>query len=226
MIYQSLYNEDMRDATGTKIFIYHITHVDNINSIIAEGGLWCDSEKELRGLAPVGIAHTHIKDRRARRIVPAGAGGVVADYVPFYFCPRSPMLYAIHTNSVAGYQGGQSNIVHLVIDPDAIIQRGFSFAYSDGAAEMEISRFFDTPDQMAQLDWKVIRSWSWRNTQTDNDRKRRKQAEFLVHKFSPWDLILEIGVYGPDMSTRIRSALENKFHKPIVNIRRQWYYDV
>ena len=74
--------------------IFHITHVENLASIIREGGLRCDREAAERGLAEVGIAHQHIKDRRAGRRVPLPPGGTLDDYVPFYFAPRSPMLYS------------------------------------------------------------------------------------------------------------------------------------
>lgn len=74
--------------------IYHITHISNLPSIIQHGGLYCDNLIPQRNLHPQGIAHQHIKERRARRIVNVAAGGTLADYVPFYFAPRSPMLYA------------------------------------------------------------------------------------------------------------------------------------
>lgn len=88
--------------------IYHITHGRNLAAIIAAGGLWCDAQIAARGLTPLGIAHQHIKERRKQRIVPCAAGGTLADYVPFYFAPRSPMLYAIHSGYVERYDGGQS----------------------------------------------------------------------------------------------------------------------
>jgi len=78
-----------------------------------------------QGLESVGIAYQHIKDRRARKRVPAGPGGTVADYVPFYFAPRSPMLYAITRGLVPGYDGGQSSVVHLVTSTDAVVSESY-----------------------------------------------------------------------------------------------------
>ena len=42
----------------------------------------------------------------------------VGDCVPFYFCPRSVMLYVISMRNHAelSYQGGQEPIVHLEAD--------------------------------------------------------------------------------------------------------------
>src|ERR1700712_3277083 len=93
--------------------IYHITHVDNLPTIVREAGLVCDAEAERRGLCQQSIAYDSIKQRRRRRAVvtlhgdAVAAGGVLPDYVPFYFCNRSPMLGAIHQGTVPGYQGGQ-----------------------------------------------------------------------------------------------------------------------
>ena len=71
-------------------FIYHITHADNLPSIVQEEGLWCDNEMARRTLSHLGIAHAHIKARRARTTVPVAPGDCLADYVPFYFGPRLP----------------------------------------------------------------------------------------------------------------------------------------
>jgi hypothetical protein len=76
--------------------LFHITHVDNLSGILREGGLWCDAERIARHLASTNIGHLHIKNRRLSRPVTTRAGGRLGDYVPFNFCPRSVMLYAVH----------------------------------------------------------------------------------------------------------------------------------
>ena len=119
--------------------LYHITHIQNLPSILAHGGLWCDNSRQERNLGTIGIAHDHIKQRRARKRVPLGAQGTLADYVPFYFAPRSPMLYAIHMGSVAGYNGGQISVLHLVFEVEHIVRRGLTYVFTDGHADMAIS---------------------------------------------------------------------------------------
>ena len=46
------------------------------------------------------IAYESIQDRRSIKSVPCGVGGSLHDYVPFYFAPRSPMLYTIHRGNL------------------------------------------------------------------------------------------------------------------------------
>ena len=114
--------------------IYHITHLRNLPNILKDGGLWCDHIVSEGNLAHVSIAHQHIKDRRAAKHVPVSAGGTLAEYVPFYFAPRSPMLYAIHRGNVIGYAEGQKPILHLVSSAEAVQKAKIPFAFTDGHA--------------------------------------------------------------------------------------------
>ncbi|MBZ8182847.1 DUF4433 domain-containing protein [Oscillatoria salina IIICB1] len=80
--------------------IYHITHVNNLSSILNSSGLIAFNQLKQQRANYTDIAHQTIQDRRARKQVPCGAGGVLHDYVPFYFAPRSPMLYTINRGNV------------------------------------------------------------------------------------------------------------------------------
>jgi hypothetical protein len=165
--------------------IYHITHINNLPSIIQHDGLFCDTLTSNYCLTPLGIAHQHIKQRRAGREVPVAAGGTLADYVPFYFAPRSPMLYAIHKHQVTGYNEGQHDILHLVVTIQRVARSGLSFAFTDGHADVKMSRFFDHLSNLDQIDWAIMPEKYWNDTQQDTDRKRRRQAEFLIYRNSP-----------------------------------------
>jgi len=204
--------------------LYHITHAQNLQSILAYDGLWCDNSRQERELNTIGIAHEHIKQRRARRSVPSGAQGTLADYVPFYFAPRSPMLYAIHMGSVAGYDGEQSSVVHLVFQVEHIVRHGLTYVFTDGHADMAISRFFDATSQLEHIDWQIMEERYWSDTDTDGDRTRRRQAEFLVHQFAPWSLCIEIGVINAGIEREVNSILQAATHRPRVIVQRQWYY--
>ena len=124
------------------VLIYHITHLDNLPGILRSGCLSCHKEMVNDGLHPVSIAYPGIQDRRAITSVACGPGGVLHDYVPFYFAPRSPMLYALHRNRVEGYSGGQTPVLHLVTSVVRLIETGHRFVFTDGHATMRLSRFF------------------------------------------------------------------------------------
>lgn len=205
-------------------FIYHITHIRNLPNIIRDGGLWCDQIVSERDLAYVGIAHQHIKERRVVKRVPVSVGGVLADYVPFYFAPRSPMLYSIHRGNVKGYSNGQKPILHLVSSAEIIQNANVPFAFTDGHAPMDISQFFDKLEKLNQIDWKIMKETYWADTAEDGDRTRRRQAEFLVHQFFPFDLLEFIGVINKDISTEVTGLLQGLDKKPRIKVMPTWYY--
>ena len=205
--------------------IYHITHINNLTSILKSGGLLSNSKLQRNQVNYTDIAHGGIQDRRARKRVPYGAGGVLHDYVPFYFAPRSPMLYAIHKGSVKGYDQGQNPVIHLVSDAEAIEASELAFTFTDGHAIVDYSDFYD--DLVAlefEIDWELMESRYWFDTEEDPNRKCRRQAEFLVHQFCPWTLITEIGVINSTIQTQVRQILQNFNYQPTVRVYSDWYY--
>jgi len=76
--------------------IYHITHVENLASILAAGCIDSDARRIGQDLANTTIGMDKIKERRLELGVDCHEGTKVGEYVPFYFCPRSIMLFLIY----------------------------------------------------------------------------------------------------------------------------------
>ena len=123
--------------------LYHIAHVDRLHSIAAEGHLWCDREVLRRAPQGTTIGMNSIKQRRLNELRLASHPELfVGDCVPFYFCPRSVMLYLIHRANDAElmYRGGQENIIHLEADLYAVVAwaqsppRRWAFTLSNAGA--------------------------------------------------------------------------------------------
>lgn len=206
------------------VLLYHITHLDNLANILRESCLHCHRQIHSSGLQPINIAYPGIQDRRATTRVPCGPGGVLHDYVPFYFAPRSPMLYAIHRNQVAGYSDGQTPIIHLVSSVARFQETAHQFVFTDGHATMSFSRFFTDVADLDQVDWAIMQSEYWNDTPEDPDRKRRRQAEFLVYNTVNWQAILGIGVIDARVEARVNALLAGQHVALPVRVRRQWYY--
>ena len=210
--------------------IYHITNINNLPRLIQTGGLWCDAERVRQGFDCVGIAHENLKLRRACTPVNSragqaiAAGGVLADYVPFYFANRSPMLYSIHRGNVVGYAGGQADIIYLVTTVEAAVSGNRPWCFTDGHAVEAMTEFLIDTAHMNTIDWGIIKASIWYNTPDDPDRKRRKQAEFLIHGSVPWPWIHRIGVVDQGRSQRVREIIAGAAHQPEVSIERGWYY--
>lgn len=209
-----------------RVLLYHITHVENLASIIQSGGLHAYKELRQGSIDYTNIAYQHIQDRRASKIVPCGPCGTLHDYVPFYFAPRSPMLHTINQGNVPGYAERQKPVIHLVTSLDKIVAEDMQFVFSDGHGTMELTEFFDDITLLDRIDWQVMRSRYWFDTDDEPDRKRRRQAEFLIHAFVPWELIIGIGVIDQEIKALVEQHLQASQHKPRVKVLPEWYYEV
>jgi ssDNA thymidine ADP-ribosyltransferase, DarT len=204
--------------------IYHITHIDNLDSIIESGGLFAKRKSQLQQKKYKSIAYENLQDRRAQTPVPCAKGGTLHNYVPFYFAPRSPMLYTISKGNVQGYNEGQTPVIYLVVDAEKIEENNFSFAFTDGHPIMEYSDFFNDFSDLEKIDWDLMEDKYWSDTKDDPDRKRRRQAEFLVYDWCPWKFVEEIGVIDHSMKLKVTQILKNLDDPPPVRIWPNWYY--
>ncbi|MGK7924903.1 MAG: DUF4433 domain-containing protein [Spirulina sp.] len=205
-------------------YIYHITDLKNLPTILKSGGLLAKNQLQRNRISHVNIAYENIQNKRSRKQVPCSVGGTLHDYVPFYFAPRSPMLYTIHKGNVTEYQSGQTQIVHLVVEVQAIQERGISFAFTDGHPITDYADFFDDLEDLVTIDWKLMESQWWYSTEDDPNRRCRRQAEFLIYQFCPWSLIREIGTMNRNIQARVKQMLQNFDDRTPVEVYSDWYY--
>lgn len=205
--------------------IYHIVHLDNIASIVADGCLWSDLVMGQRQGGTV-IGMGSIKQRRLGLPVNCHNGTSVAEYVPFYFCSRSIMLFVIHcaNHPELAYRGGQQPIVHFEADLYQVVQwaetNGRRWAFSLSNAGAAYTQFRAKLDELDQVNWDAVAATDFRPA----DIKEAKQAEFLVHQSFPWSLVELIGVYSQGIAQRVLTAIRGAAHRPRVEIIRKWYY--
>ncbi len=134
------------------------------------------------------------------------------------------MLLAIHGGNVEGYAGGQESIIYLVSTAQAIKEASSQFVYTDGHGIMAITDFFDDLSDLNKIDWEIMKERYWANTPEDGDRKRRRQAEFLVHKFCPWTVVKMIGVLNQTAENQVLELISKESYKPEVKVKGNWYY--
>ena len=207
----------MARIVPTNPAIFHITHVKNLPNILRDGGLCSDSERIRRGLTTTNIGHKHIKDRRLKRPVPVAAGGTLGDYVPFYFCSRSVMLYPIYRGH-PDYAGGQEDVVHLVSSVRTAQSLHQPWAFTERHAELGHALYFEDVAKLREIDWSVMPLVWW----NESDVMEKRQAEFLVHKRFPWSGIERIGVMSSAVAAKVETMLGGK--PPPVEIHADWYY--
>lgn len=206
--------------------IYHIVNVDKLASIAADGYLFSDVEMSNRPANGTVIGMNNIKARRMTELTLASHPGLyVGQCVPFYFCPRSVMLYLIaKRNPELAYQGGQGPIVHLVADLNAAVQwaeandQRWAFSLSNAG-----SYYFEDRCDLAQLDeinWNAVQTHQWSGSPT----KEQKQAEFLLEHRFPWHLIEQIVVLNQLTGNQAVQGTAGADYRPPVQIKPGWYY--
>jgi len=207
--------------------IYHITHLDNLARIIEQGALWSDAVMVRDGGPATAIGMSTIKRRRLEELrVHCHPGTFVGEYVPFYFCPRSIMLYLIYmaNNPELAYRGGQEPILHLEADLRASVVRADAdarpWAFSLSNAGARYTEFRNSLDDLDAIDWAAVENRDFRSAEV----KEGKQAEFLVHETFPFALVSCIGVRSEAVAAQARAVLAGLEGGPPVAVRPEWYF--
>lgn len=197
--------------------IYHITDVANLAGILADGGVHSDATMAARN--PTVIGYVHIKERRLKEIrVPCCGNRFVGEFVPFYFCPRSPMLFAINKGNAGRPPGCQSSIIHLVSTMAAGIATGRAWAVSSGNAGATHATYSAQVQALDALDWNAIRTDQWKGMQ------HQKAAEFLLADFFPWHSIESVGCANLEVARQVSSSVQCHSHCTLVEVKQNWYY--
>ncbi|MGL5860884.1 MAG: type II toxin-antitoxin system toxin DNA ADP-ribosyl transferase DarT [Phycicoccus sp.] len=203
--------------------IFHFTHVDNLPGIIGHG-LRSDTSCQQDGSIKVEIGSTEIKRRRRANPVPIGPGGCVADYVPFYFAERSPMMYALHRGAYE-YQGGFDEVVYLVSDLESLTSADCRWVVSDRNASLKVATFVGPDGDLdTHVDWELMGARLWYNTEAEPDRREIRMAECLAHGVVPWDAIRRIVTKTGQTKQYVEQLLSRHDESQPVTVGRSWYF--
>ncbi len=205
--------------------IYHIIHIDRLPSVIADDYLWCDDIMVNRPGTGTPIGMNAIKSRRLYELTLSSHPDLyVGQCVPFYFCPRSVMLYLIYQGNHPDleYKGGQGPIIHLEADLGDSIKWAernnlrWAFTLSNAGSYY----FEDRCDlkKLKEINWQAVQERSWSHC------KEPKQAELLIENNFHWTMISRIGVISPNLYSKVSQCLASSKHKPPIAIEREWYY--
>ena len=166
-----------------------------------------------------------IKKRRLEELTLSSHPGLfVGQCVPFYFCPRSIMLYLIFraNHPELTYRGGQGSILHLEADllqtvawADANNLR-WAFTLSNAGAYYFEDRRNLT--QLNEIDWTAVFANEWQ------EHKEGKQGEFLIESTFPWELVTRVGVHSTGIRNQVHQIIQPLGHHPPVEIKPDWYY--
>jgi len=201
--------------------------MENIPLISKCGGLSSDAKRIADNMDCRIVGMQSIKARRLEEIeVDCHVGTMVGEYVPFYFCPRSIMLYIFYMGNHPDltYRDGQGPIVHLQADLLATVQwanqNKIKWAFSDRNAGSFLASFYADLSNLIDIDWSAIQATDFSTMNV----KEGKQAEFLVYESFPWALVEKIGVIDLNTAQDVQNKLQGAAHRPPVIVERAWYY--
>lgn len=152
---------------------------------------------------------------------------MVADYVPFYFAARSPMLRSILGGRVKEYGTGQTDLVYLVARLSRMIEHGRVWAATDRNAVLETAKFTSDRRRLAEhIDWSIMMDQYWANTAEDGSRRERRMAGLLVHDSVPWNVFSHLATCCEARVRDVEPKLSSTDKPPKVIVRPTWYFDV
>ncbi len=137
--------------------LWHMTHRDNIESILKKGIL--SHTHAYEKAKPIDISELGVQERREKR--------KLHDYAVTYLNIKNPMLYT---------KKDMNNELCLIEISLASITYG-NFIFTDGNAASSQTQFFDNIKNLSELPWEVLKSKYWSDLE---DGKRKRCAEVMI----------------------------------------------
>ncbi len=214
-----------------KIYIYRMTHIENIPHILQYGITHKNSINANPNFNSIG--DVSLIDTRSTKEVKVDNGDyhnldapsvILGDFIPFYFGIKMPMLYVVQNGgNFVEKATTAEDIVYLVCPVNKIINSDCLYYFSDGHATDNMTTFYDK-NRIKELpyliDWDAVRASFWGGHENLNI-KRKKQAEFLVSDDLPSKYLIGFVCYNEAAKNKLVNwgIDENK-----IKIIRKAYY--
>jgi ssDNA thymidine ADP-ribosyltransferase, DarT len=221
----ALTNEDycMPGSKPNAIVLYRIVHIDNVEFILRNGMFTKNHANSDPNYINIGDSSL-IAARHTYQLKIDPPGGNLGDYVPFYFGPLSPMLLNITT----GYRGvtkrSQEGIVYICCKMTELTMHCGQWCFTDGHAKDTFTEFYNSLNDLNEVDWDIVKAKYWTPIQSDLDKMRRKQAEFLVKDHVPPQCIGSIIVQSTRSRKVIQRLVVNSGLNIPVHVNINFYY--
>jgi hypothetical protein len=211
------------DLTPERGLLFRITHVDNLRWLLNHG-LHCAKGAAIDP-SFVAIGNPDLIDKRTRRIVPIPPGGTLADYVPFYFTPKSPMLLNINTGYNGVVRRPNREIAILVSTCQAMSDSGVSMLFTDRHAYTATARWSgDHADLAGMIDWDILRRHDFARDDQYPDKMERYQAEALAYRHVPPNALLGVACASEAARPTVETSVQAAGSALKVFCRPGWYF--
>lgn len=211
-----------RQLTPEKALIFRITHRSNVPWILKHG-LHC-SNSDSQDPDFIAIGNSDLIDKRRDRPVGTSPGGTLADYVPFYFTPFSPMLYNINTGRGVPRRSNEELAI-LISSLHVLAEQGITVLITDRHAYLRAARY---SADLGMLDtfvpWQQIRDRDFRRDPNDPIRIERYQAEALAYRHVPAEALRGIACYTPEAKAEFDRITAKRGLEMKVLAEPRWYF--
>jgi len=176
--------------------LFHMTHLENVASILFSGLLARDRVNKLQFHEPQYIGDSGIiKQRRSVKVFHQR----ITEFVPLYWVTRTPMQYRL--TSGPSPKITNEKLAFLVYKASHLDELDVFTA--DGNAAVNGTEFYRGWGAWSRLDWRILRA----NNCVSPEWKRKKHAEVLVLNCIPPEILPRICVYSEDTKTELEMLL-------------------
>ncbi|MHB1343183.1 MAG: type II toxin-antitoxin system toxin DNA ADP-ribosyl transferase DarT [Thermoleophilia bacterium] len=203
--------------------IFRIAHIDNLLWLL-RNGLHCPSSDK-RDPEFVAIGLPDVIDKRASKCVTISPGGVLQDYVPFYFTPLSVMLFNIVTGRGEVIRRSRDDIVILVSSLEALRSAGVRFVFTDRHALVAYAQFYSDINELGKIDWGLLKARDFKRSDADPGKMERYQAEVLAHREVPVAALLRVACYSCAGKKRAEAMIAEAGVDLKVIVKADWFFE-
>jgi ssDNA thymidine ADP-ribosyltransferase, DarT len=202
--------------------IWRIVHRNNLPWIL-DNGLHC-ANSPMQAPDYMAIGNADLIDRRKHRKVPVAPGGTLADYVPFYFTPFSPMMYNIYTGRGEVPKRSNEEIYILVSSLPCVKSKGIRYVFTDRHAYPPLARYFNKIEHLSEIDWPLLQARNFKRNPDDPGQIERYQAEALVYGHLPIEALLGVICHTDAVKTVVESQMQERGLKLDIRAIPGWYF--
>ena len=205
-----------------KALIFRITHWKNLPWLL-DNGLNCSSSNRQDDKF-IAIGNQDLIQDRSTHAVPVPHGGLLADYIPFYFTPYSPMLLNIVTGRNV-QRRPRSDIVILVSSIPKVEEAGVPYLFTDRHARLINATFSDRKDNLAtMIRWDLLQTRNVKKDPEDPEKSELYQAEALIHRHLPVEALLGVVAYDDAVKDKIQALVTDRELELGIHSRPTWFF--
>lgn len=151
-------------------------------------------------------------------------GGVLADYIPFYFTPYSPMLLNIVTGRNV-QKRPKSDIVILVSSLPKVEEAGIQYLFSDRHAYLINAEFSNNiADLATMVRWDLLQARDFKKDPEDPEKSELYQAEALIHRHLPVDALKGVVTYNEQVKNETQALVDERQLGLSIYSKPSWFF--